>query len=259
MISKVVLRRFVVGGALISHNLRYGTRKPRHPSQVAYRESFISVRQREMEGLWGETEQAAEPALRSMADGSIFDKPSEILALKQLIALHFMRRDVIKDLHDAGLERALANYRPSVDLGPDQERLVEEVRRQVREGEHESHADTQERLFNRSRAQAAEAKLEVTRTGGQPVLIGDQAILSFGNNRATYLPFLSAQSHVLPVGPRHYISYGPRDDWRSPVAGEVLRMNVEQIRHARQNVFYSPADADAFAALIPDVRPPETR
>lgn len=109
LLSKVLLRRFTnpaLSGELRSFDLLYGKPRLKHPSAVAWRRGFVEDEPAEIEELWQQTEQRLSAALDAVEAGTVFQQPAVQETLRRTIALHFMRRDLVKDSFRRGFARA---------------------------------------------------------------------------------------------------------------------------------------------------------
>ncbi len=91
---------------LCSFDLLYGQPHLRHPSEVAWRPDFVEHERTEVEELWQQTERRLPDALDAVEAGTVYELPEAAETLRRSIALHFMRRDLVKDSFGKSFARA---------------------------------------------------------------------------------------------------------------------------------------------------------
>lgn len=257
LISEVLLGRFTSthhGARLRSFDLVYGTPKLKHAAAVGWRRDFVEHEPAEIEALWQQTENGMAPALAAVDQGTILDNPPLAAVLRHAIALHFIRRELVKDSFERSFARERANVRVPDDFpgSPAVFRAVIDARL---EGEKAPTFVTELRtLFAKARGRADTSHLEVIHSPEVPLLIGDSAVLSFQRDGGVgFIPFADAGTHVLPIGPHHMIALGREDQLLELAPEHAHQLNEQQIVNARRHVFYSPDnDLDPFVTRIRD-------
>jgi hypothetical protein len=172
--------------------------------------------------------------------------------LKRAIALHFIRRDVTKEIAEATHAWALERARAPYHLGRDPEALEAIVRSQLNKSRPADFAAEMHHHYLTSGATAAGGFLELYHSREVPLLIGDWAVISFHGQQPGYVPFAEAGTHVLPIGRHHVIALGPADR-TAELSPEAARyMNRLQIQSARRHVVSHPHDdLDAYIRSVP--------
>ena len=249
LISKVLLRQFAtVDDELMSYDLRYGKASPRHPSRVGWIRDFVAEQSVELESLWNTSEDAAGNASAAAVAGNVFDNPDDVLTLKNLIALHFMRNTRVKALWNVGFQTSLLNVSAPPHFPGNRDVLEAVVRHQTAKRGATWFAEQQRESFEKSARLVATAGLEVVVSSDAPVLVGDRSVISAYKTpdgyRFEYVPFSNASTHILPIGPRHLVALSKEDKYIYPEADWIDRLNQHQIFQAHSHVFFSPTDTE---------------
>lgn len=241
LISKVLLRRFADrSGNLQSFDLKHGASRPRHPSQVGWRHNFVEHESAAMEALWAQVELRLSAALDDVENGTVFDRHESSETLRIAIALHFMRRDLVKSkfdaLHTSSRERAQADARrrgfeAEADLAGEEFEAERD----------ETFSEVLRDLFGRAERLAADSHLEVVTSRDTPLVLGDFAVLSMNSAGGVgFIPFAAAATHILPVGPHHMVALASADDEFDISSEHAEQLNEFQLVRAQQHAFYRP-------------------
>jgi hypothetical protein len=256
LISRVLLRRFAGSGSsgqLRSFDLLYGQPHLRHPSAVGWRQNFVEHEPAEVEELWQQTERLLPAALDAVEAGTVLDLPDASEILRRTIALHFMRRDLVKD----SFGKSFARARDGITVPPHFPGRHDVFRSILRSRLDAARAATFSQnlrsLFGKAQLLAARSHLEVVRSEA-PLLIGDTAVLSLRRDGGVgFIPFSDAGTHVLPVGRHHMIALAKEDRVIDLPEEWAHGLNEQQIVNARRHVFFSPDDdLDTFVREIRD-------
>ncbi|MBF4634672.1 DUF4238 domain-containing protein [Agreia pratensis] len=242
VISKALLRRFSTPDEeLISYDLRYGKSRPRNLSAVAYQLDFVAFEAHAAERLWGQVEDDLPRALNALDNGQLFETPGFVETLKGTIVLHFIRRQMVKDLAN---ERQ-AFVREKFFTRPDLPTITDEMKSDLLEwfdGQlAEAFSENLREMYLRALADAAQAGLEIW-TAEIPLVLGDAAILTSKGSEIGFVPFIEAGSHALPVGRRHLIALGPKNAVGTMPAEKTRELNRQQMRQAKSHAFIHPDD-----------------
>ena len=246
LISKVLLKQFAnSGGELFSHNLEVGHGRLRTPASVAWSKSFVDHDPHSTEALWGEVEHDLAQALAQLKSGESLTDDS-VAALKDTVALHFLRRLRVRELWERSLNRRLQKSEIAERVArrfPDRDSLAiaDAVVSQVSEEAASWFQEGLTDLFARSRAFAAARQLSVFFSLDAQYLIGDNAVLSFDANGVIgRKAFAEASQHLLPVAPQHLISLSDVGVEEEVTREFVLRMNRLQVSESQSHVFFAP-------------------
>jgi hypothetical protein len=245
LISQVLLKQFATSGPnaqLRAFDLDYGKSKLKAPAAVGWRKDFIEHEPAQAEKVWQSTEERLGLALAAARAGSVFDDAASVDCLKRAIALHFIRRDVIKEITEATRARAVKRVQALHHAGGDPNVLQAIIRARLNETRSSDFAAAMEHHYLKSGETAASGSLEVYHSREMPLLLGDSAVISFDGQQPGYVPFANAGTHVLPVGRNHLISLGPTERAFDLSPAAARYMNRLQIQSARRHVFYHPHD-----------------
>lgn len=245
LISKVLLRRFTssaAGNLLRSFDLQYGNARLRHPSAVAWRDNFVAHDPLAIEAMWQETENRLTTALDAAEAGAVFESDATAETLKETIALHFMRRDLVKDSFETYLARAREGVAAPRDFPGDPDVFRTVVQARLDEAAASTFAENIRSLSARAKQRALSGHLEVGHSA-LPLLIGDGAVLSVRRDGGTgFIPFSDASTHVLPVGRHHLIALAPHDNTFELPEDWARTLNEQHIVQADRHVFFHPDD-----------------
>jgi hypothetical protein len=118
VLSKVILRRFAAGsgpggGLLYPFRLRYPQAHHRlvGPDGCGKVPDFIAFASRSAERLWKQTEDKLHDALAAVDNGTLFDSPAHTAAIKDAIALHYVRSSAARLVHVRTVVRVCAASR----------------------------------------------------------------------------------------------------------------------------------------------------
>lgn len=252
LISRVLLKQFSTHGPnpqLRSFDLDHGKSKLRAPGAVGWRASFIEHEPEQVERVWQKTEDGLYRAFTAVVSGTILHDRASVDCLKRAIALHFLRRDVIKEIARATHARALEGIRAPHDFDGIPAVFEAVVRAQLDESRTADFASEMQQHFLKSGSTAARGFLEIYHSRDVPLVIGDSAVISFHGSQPGYVPFANAETHVLPIGRHHLIALGPADTMAELPPETAHYLNRLQIQSARRHVFFHPNDRMDAAIL----------
>ena len=249
LISQALLRRFVDDSKrLCSFDIEHAWARLRYPAEVAWKPRFIAHEAAAAEALWKEVEDNLTPALDAVERGTVFEAPGAAQTLKDAIALHFMRRVVVKEKADALVDKVRDNL-VIPDKFKQHEKLI------WTEFERERPVVISENLrslFLRARRDASEGSLEIYESTA-PLLIGDGAVLSMKKGRIGFAAFQEAGTHLLPVGRHHLVALGGENRTSTLPDHLVVEFNRHQILNSASHVFFHPEDdLGDFVAKVRD-------
>ncbi len=276
LISRVLLAQFAapirhtVGLHVQPHDLRNPQRlpKPRTPRGVGWIEDFVPYASASIEKVWREVEQHLPEVFASVAAGTALDDPDTVTLLRDVIALHWVRSQHYRGLHQA-VFRAFYQERLRRFLNEDQVLLqlavwertgllvtgpgglelhAERVLEPMADA-YESGALFRVRIedsFAKSRSLLAGHAVQILRPGQGEFLIGDTPALTVRRDgpRISYnMAIGDAHTVVLPIGPWHMLSTGPQPEYLRASPAEVDELNTLQICAAHRYVYTRPGSA----------------
>lgn len=256
LISKVLLRRFARSGSagqVGSFDLLHGMLYLRHPTRVGWRWDFVEHQATEMEELWQETETHLAAALDAVEAGTVLDLPAETATLRRAIALHFMRRDQVKDSFGTSLDKARVGITAPPDFHGDPAAFRTAVRARLDDERAATFTENLRALFDKAESLASRSQLEVVHSEA-PLLVGDTAVVSIRRDGGVgFIPFSDAATHVLPVGRHHLVALAKESRMLELSEAWAHRLNEQQILNARERVFFHPDDPlESFVREVRD-------
>lgn len=273
LVSRVILKQWVVEGALTAFNLRSGAKRPRSPKAEGFERDFIKFGSAEIEQFWSRFEDRSHAALEAVKSGTCFDDRAHVDALKGLIGLHLvrsrastvmwgkaLRRQVeegqsshvaglIGLLREPGALDAVFQHRTGlVGAGPEareiaRRQLAKELDRRLGiggEGFAESLRDNLEQFMT----DYAETGLEVG-VSATELLIGDIPALPVDHQTRRVgllagVTLNAADTLFLPVTPRHVIALGGDNTYRDLPMATSGTLNHLQAIAALEKVYLRP-------------------
>ncbi|WP_328842866.1 DUF4238 domain-containing protein [Streptomyces sp. NBC_00258] len=285
-VSRALLREFAApanrgcGWHVQPYDLNHPERrlKTRTPRGVGRIENFVSYASASLEALWGEVEQDLPDVFTAAKRGEALEDPHPRRVLQDLIALHYVRSQhyrevfhrVFAETYQEQLSWLLTEGRPLLErasvertglhtAGPQGLQLRADEVLGLTVGAYRNGALLRVRIedsFAKTRQFVARMGLEILEAQESEFLIGDNPALTVryeGNQLRYSMALGDAHSAVLPIGPRHMIALAATDAYGRIPAALVDRMNVLQIKAARQYVYTRPHSP--LAALISEVAP----
>lgn len=265
VISKVLLKRFADGSdddpRLVGYNLHYGASKHYSITSVGYIEDFIPHDSEAAEAAWGSIETNVHPALEALEASTAELTGTHVETLKQLIALHYIRRNVIMDLAKGvygnvreGRLRALTTEKWRLEpvglehLGriPKTDNDIEEVTRWLGEKYDEFEAELLSgAIINAVRVAAPaleNSHLQIWRAGEGEFLISDQGVLTLDRHAEPVRTggLTRNFTHLLPIGRGTQIALAPRPLEVTLTGEQVNELNRLHLRIADRFVYYHP-------------------
>lgn len=207
----------------------------------------------EMEELWQETETHLAAALDAVEAGTVLDLPAETATLRRAIALHFMRRDQVKDSFGTSLDKARVGITAPPDFHGDPAAFRTAVRARLDDERAATFTENLRALFDKAESLASRSQLEVVHSEA-PLLVGDTAVVSIRRDGGVgFIPFSDAATHVLPVGRHHLVALAKESRMLELSEAWAHRLNEQQILNARERVFFHPDDPlESFVREVRD-------
>lgn len=227
--------------------------------------NFVRSDSGPLESLWKNVENRLHDAINACEEGRALGAPQHVSALKQAIALHFVRSIELRLVYDRlwgqhlttaterwardtqMLTRAFFQKYQLYPAGPAGlaevlDDLVESANR-IRESDA-SFRQALLHLFDLACSYASRAGLEICRPLGGEFVIGDAPALAIGEDGRLGpiegVALNDATTAVLPVGPYRLISLGRDDACLDLSASQVEVLNHWQVEHAYRYVYYRP-------------------
>lgn len=265
VISKVLLKRFANRSddnpRLVGYNLEHGSAKHYPVTSVGYVEGFIPHGSEAAEAAWGSIETRVHPALEALEDPSTPLTDEHVDTLKQLIALHYIRRDVIKTLGEGIFGNLRTDRLNALSSEPRRLELlsmrhlgrpaetdedVQEITRWLSERYDEWEPELfSGAMINAVRSASGELSnmhLQLWRASHSDFLISDQAVLTLDRNGLPVRTGGLARdfTHLLPVGRQTQIGLATCAQDVTLDAGQVDDLNRLHLRIADRFVYFHP-------------------
>jgi hypothetical protein len=272
--SQVLSRRFAAPAGpdqaelICRLNVHHPAAAPRlvGPDGVGRTDHFLPVAARSAETYWKtEVEDQLHDALRATEAGTLFENLGHVQTIKDAVALHFARSRQLTAVHRriwpqfrAGA-RAQWRDHPAVEqafyrryglypAGPQARDLIFDEMTAATTKLIEGGAYLRERveeLFLRTRAALRQRRLLIAVVEAGELLIGDVPALTvrLGHEAAGVLAgigLMTADTTVLPLGPRHLAAIGPTDTYCRLSTDETNYFNRLQINAATDHVYFRP-------------------
>ena len=283
IISQVLLKRWAIDGVVGVGDLRHGTARRRAPGAEAWLSDFIAgARAEEAERRWQRFEgDSVRRALEAVEDGTVFSGPGHVEALKGLLGLHLIRAretthvwagylgqqakdpesglgSIVAMLNEPGVLDALFTERTGlVPSGPEardyvRQTVVRDVEEQIGPG-GPAFAEALYEQLETFRTRFASIAIEIGVTDGEALLIGDTPALLIDHGATEVglsagVTISSADSLLLPIGPRHLLALGGGGDYRSIPPQTVSKVNRLQIERSQEKFYGCPAPSIATLA-----------
>jgi hypothetical protein len=206
-------------------------------------------------------------AFQAVDDGTVFNEPRHVQALKDCIALHWARSKAYKQTHEVIMAAATVRgkrrwreqhesllvaafydkygfYPAGAGTLDHINDLLHEPPQMVVDGS--LFAGRVSAHFERSRTFFRAQELEIGEVSGPgQLLIGDSPVLSFAREAGPWPvfrgPLFNSSTVVLLIGPRHLISLGREQKWISLLPAVVDNFNHFQVLAAERWVMYHPS------------------
>lgn len=289
MVSKVLLKRWTVPGPtgkgwlLAKFNPRFPHRGSRlkSPRACAYDEDYVPVDSAATEALWQKTEDKANEVFAALDSDVPFGRPGNADIFRDLVALHYVRSLRYKVVHEESFRRAYARLKENM-LGARRELVREEAIRRtglyLPDGpalalfldqildesmpakgfeSGQLFRESIEKTFRQCRDLLNDWEIEISSPDRGSFIIGDCPAITLRRSDAD-LPGIpiamnmalgDAHTLVLPLGPKHLLSLGPRQLTGVLAGDRVEWLNRLQIRAAHRHVFFRPdPDTESFVA-----------
>jgi hypothetical protein len=278
LVSRVLLHRWATDGVVSSFNLNHPNSPPKllTPGGIAYKQDFVRFESRSVEERWQQVENRANYMFATVDAGTLFDRPYYVEDLKDLIALHLARSYATVAMwaravgSPLGRER-LANIAVVLEQPGAVDALFEHFTGFASPGGPEAHSIVVERLgrmlderfgeggvtfgqqvvaqFGQLRDWLREKKLQVARaiSLNSEFLISDSPAqpLDTENRHVGFLAGVklngSANTVILPLGPRVLAAVSNEDEYIDVDAEAVSILNEALVMSARQHVYARPA------------------
>ena len=267
LLSRVLLRRFAGYRGLLA------TLDPRHPNDWVRRKGPRAVCfTRDIkpddpfafEERWQPVEQHLPDAMSAVEAGTIFADDHLVGVLRRCLALHFSRSRTIELMSQAISPQMLENARERMLIDP----LLTTGSGLVLTGD-EGRAIMADDLVERVKGLGFRPEKQVPnhfiyyfalisrQLEGQPIeisvamegefLIGDAPALTLDHQKGFGVPWMQANTHLMPLGRRHLIATGPTNRIFAAPSHFVESVNRAQVRSAHHHVMWHPdADLEAF-------------
>ena len=250
VVSKVLLKRFAMPrkgqGLMVSEfDLEYGKSKPRSCGQAGKVDRFVRLASKSAEAKWQEVEDRMPAAFQAVDDGTLFDHPDHVSAIRDVIALHFARSIQTAIVHERSWRGVTAAARKELlangdvlallsreffglDLvGPEGHELL--IDRTLADSNEVFESgvlfrETVENLFERLRNWMPNYGLEIWTPERGQFLIGDIPALTLpreGNGVGVLgnVALFDANTLVLPLGSYSFAALGPRESDEGNASG----------------------------------------
>ncbi|MCC9707308.1 DUF4238 domain-containing protein [Streptomyces sp. MNU76] len=273
LISKVLLAQFATpirhtaGLHVQPHDLRNPQRLPkaRTPRGVGWIEDFVPYASASLEQIWNQAEQHLPEVFAAVAAGTALDDPSTTSRLRDLIALHWVRSQHFRDLHQrlfpvvyqerqrhllnegrallqaAVLEQTGLFIDGREGLALHAERLLEPMATAYKTGA--LFRVRIEASFARARGLLDSHCVQILTPQHGEFLIGDTPAVTVrrdGPLISHSMAIGDSHSVVLPIGPRYVLSTGPHPAYLPVPPAQVDELNTLQIRTARRYLYTRP-------------------
>jgi hypothetical protein len=273
-VSQVILRRFCDrGGELTAYLVDSRRTKPLGPAGLAYVQDLNPVDPIGFEQQWKAVEDRLPEALVAVDDGSIFASRRLVDLLRDCLAMHWARSYNLVLMYASMLPRILDHREREMLSDPMIEHVFRSQHRGLWPAGGESRALAAQYVrdrvanvfdasgflskrmlanFDEARARVAGVPLQIVVAGASEFLIGDSPAQSLNKDRAGIgplggIPWGEATTVTMPLGRRHAVALGPRNEYIELDQREVGIVNRFQLSVARRHVAWHPdADIERF-------------
>ncbi|MFI6161682.1 DUF4238 domain-containing protein [Micromonospora haikouensis] len=269
VVARVVLKRWTNEKRVLSAvNVTDREAKviTRGPAGLGKIRNFVPQASRSAEQVWGSTEQRV-PRLFRMCDGdAIMDDPTATEALRDVVALHYVRSRGFHRVHEQSYRQQRQRIKQLVRTRPDYEAsFLRRLGRQpsteedhefyfemvlAREWEWDSYFSSGllfrasvERMFRQCQKWMSGRPVQLVHPASGEFLIGDAPVVSLdalgrlGPECGVALG--DATQIFMPLTPRSLVAFGPSRVGKVPRA-MVDELNAYQVRAAHEFVFLRP-------------------
>jgi hypothetical protein len=277
VVSQSVLRRFTVpvpgnDQCLLYFNLLRDPVVSRRsaPKGVGAVEDFVPFASASMEEFWGRMETDFSEAFKAIDDGSLFTRSDLLSVVRDLLAMHYVRSEQVKQQHFDSFDAALAEakdfwhrspqdglllqlYRAHTgDTGPDKEALESAVDMLYRDTvdlvtSGQMLRQRMEDMFTLVRAALDSFNVEIwtPQAGAGEFLIADAPAVTF-DHQTGYVGLGAGigllgldVSLYMPLGPEHmaWVHRGPGDGFHKVGQGAIDKANAVQVLDAQKYVY----------------------
>ncbi|WP_189219009.1 MULTISPECIES: DUF4238 domain-containing protein [Streptomyces] len=273
IVSKVLLREWAaaVKHTTIEHVQPYDLQHPkrrlntRPPRGIGKIENFVPWASTSLEIKWGLVERELPDALAAVKAGIALGQPRTAGILRDLIALHYIRSHHYREAFNRvfteflprqrewllteradQLEAAYLQHTGRPAAGPeDLAAIADEIFSLMLDQFHDGSLLRVriEASFDQARQLMAQYSLEILETEEGEFLIGDNPALTVrkeGDSLSHGMALLDSHTTVLPIGPHHMLALGPTPFYGRLAKSAVDKMNVLQIKAAREYVYTRP-------------------
>lgn len=249
------------------------------PKGCGWVADFVPYASASLEDHWSRVENGFHAAFAAVDDGTLFADPGLVSAVRDMVALHFVRSPLMKRVHDAtfraGQERSRAGlrrqpweaqriYQRATGIHTAGEQQLDYIIAQLLREPAElaaSGALLRERLvdmYAKVRAVLDAFAVEVLTSESGQLLIGDSPVVNInpGNTASGGVGLLDDDVFLLPIGPEHLVRMhrGTRSGYRAIGADKVDEINTLQIQQAHEYVAAHP-DSGLHAFVDAGPRP----
>ncbi|MGW4807211.1 DUF4238 domain-containing protein [Kitasatospora sp. NPDC004272] len=225
------LRPFRIGDKGSIHQLSL-----RPAKRAGFRTDWVVFGSGSLERLWEKTEYKVNAIRKAVADGTLFDHPDLVEALKDLVALHHVRnnrqhrqfRDWLQDNRPA-LDHAFTDLGHTGEL-PDDDQLFRVAAEQLFE-------------FTRNWVRTGSVSIFVPEQANAEFLISDVPTVTVQHSHQPGTPdrfgvdLVDAHCLFLPIGPRHVAAIGSETGYQAVPTATVRGQNSKQIDLCYEMVF----------------------
>lgn len=269
VVSRVVLRRWTVDRLLERMDLATLTVARVGPKGFGVVNDFVESEPEEAEARWGEVEQRLPDVFEALDRGTLLGDADLVEVAKSCLALHAARSHTMREVSSRALARGIEDLGVDLARDPDElargfkfrtgldpagpQALQEELEWRLKIAATavlDNGATFRSRILENLvllEAKFAGAGLEVFAAdqGAGEFLIADDPTPTIMRHHPSTgplggVPWGKADAFLMPMGPRHTVAIGPKDDAQVVGRGIVDRCNRYQLNNACEQVAYRP-------------------
>jgi len=250
-VSRALLRRFLINGKLISHNVYNHSENPRSPEQVSYIKLPSEVIL-PLETEWSVLEDKMNKLFPLIDNGTILFSKENRDIIKQFLALHFIRSQALYTFmvqdSDKYFEQAIND---SIKNKPDSEAEIlknrplyrkqwdESLRTRILPGIYKSKSED-------IKGYVMEQEIEIAVvTGKYEIALSDTPVINLDDSGRQGIlqgvPINESTSCIIPLGPRHVVALTNRKlktDYTILQTYSVERINHYSVNQSAAYYYY---------------------
>lgn len=250
LVSQVLLRRYAINNLVGVYNISGKTMLNKATKEIG----FINTNEdvfKQSENRWSVIETRAAKALRSIESGELLKNPVSVMAIKQLMALHFIRSQSFVYLSSKREHEAYAELIESISNKYSVEIAnIEKFRLNWLSSFQKSMPE----IFERSEKKIFEFidhfDLEIGEAPeGSSIILGDNPVVNMTNDGRMGMlqgvAFDQSDNVIIPLGPKYVaalITKNPITSYRKLTNGNVNNLNLRILNQCIKEYYSLPIE-----------------